>query len=486
MILFNFNLIQSIFEGYSRDINQLSTLIKISKQNVIHMYNNDSINSRPFLFSIFTAKNETIVKKISKISTQDKLISCNFIIKFINKYWQETIFLSESNSLSDFYMNKLKSDGIGITTNEYKNFLLEFSKALINGRIRACISDSKIQLENNNNMTYIRYIWRKGLNFSLPQKIIYPFLYFKNNKFPNKLQNIWVKKLQQNEFPVFTIINGFNQIIVAESSPDTTFNKNLVDLLYKWYSKYFLVEQYNNILHEGLFFINPKDALEYQNYIQHKYKNSSLQNHVKSFASKLDVYYNLVRSYNSNIQFRLIPDLKEVGELIYRYRYYKHITFHKQQKYGKDYFQGQPIYLIQPILVSSKKTKENHLVNYFYNIKKNNSTKQYEAIFMNYKTAMLAWKKFRSYTSNYNLPVKPKLTVYNLEDFIKICENNNKIIEKNIIFVPSEDSYLFIKNKRQLDAQSNIMQLLSNKFLYMQIISKRIIWSLTSRQPISW
>ena len=64
-----------------------------------------------------------------------KLISRNFFIQLINKFWRETIFLSASNQLSDTYIEKLKSDGLLIYSKEYKNFLSAFSKALINDRI---------------------------------------------------------------------------------------------------------------------------------------------------------------------------------------------------------------------------------------------------------------------------------------------------------------------------------------------------------------
>nr|YP_009295816.1 hypothetical protein Schim_070 [Schimmelmannia schousboei]AOM64751.1 hypothetical protein Schim_070 [Schimmelmannia schousboei] len=424
---------------------------------------------------------------LSSFADQE-LVARKFATKFVNKYWQETIFLSVPNSISNTYSNKLKATGMSVYQNEYKHFLLEFSKALIKGRIHASMDDIQLLPNTKINTAYIKYVWRKGFNFSSPRYFLNVFSSLNSNYFPNKLQTILINKLKYSQFPIFTIINGFNQIILAESSEEIIVKKSLVDKMYQWYNRYSISNKDVMPHYEGLFFINPDDALEYQEYIKQKYVNATKEHRLQIFASRLDIYYKLIRNsiQNENVQFRLIPDLKELGELIYKYRYYRNVRFHNQQKYGKNYFQGQPIYLIEPVFAKDKYSKKIEMINYFYNIKDKNVKYQYEAIFTNYKTAILAWKKFRNSYLNYNLPAKPKLIVYNLEDFIKACENNNQITNRNIVFIPSQESYLSIKNNIQAKSQFNILYTLSTKLLYLQIMTKRIIWSLTSRQPITW
>lgn len=479
MILFNLTsmFIPHILENHSHvnSQNNTNTNIQINK----------SLVNRPSILSLSSIKNFNSFKTNSKDIFVQKFIYPNFFIKLINRYWQETIFLSISSPLSDNYINRLKSDGL-IYKHQSKKFLLDFSKALMTGRIDTSLNNSSLVSKIKSNSTYVQYIWRKGINLSFPVNIFQDFLIYKKSNFPNNNQRILIQKLKKNQFPIFTIVNGFNQIIIAEPSEKIILNQSLINKIYEWYNDYLLQKKYSKPLHQGLFFMNPCDALEYSNFIKNKYPHSSKENNLKIFSSRLDFYYRQVRTSIPKIQFRLIPDLKELSELMYKYRFYKNIYFHSNQKYNKDSFQGQPIYFIEPVFAINKKTKKVDLINFNYSLNEKKSIKYYEAIFTNYNTAILAWKKFCYESKDYKLPLNPKIMVYNLEDFLKTCEFNNQIKQRNLLFIPTKESYKFIYKRKSEKFKNQIIQIFSSKILFIKVFSKRLIWSLTSRQPISW
>nr|YP_009295357.1 hypothetical protein BI108_pgp038 [Dasya binghamiae]AOH77369.1 hypothetical protein [Dasya binghamiae] len=417
-----------------------------------------------------------------------KFISRNFWNKFINQYWQETIFISLSNPLSDNYINKLKNKGLLIHKgNDYKNFLIEFSKDLINGKIQVLLNQNNnekinISLFIKNNNTYIKYIWRKGIYWHI-YYIYSKYLLMKNN-LSNRSFIFDLKNIVSNSLPIFTVTNQYNKLIMAESAEQILLKKDFLQTLDYWYNSVLLNNRSLKKIYTGLLFINPEDALEYKEYIAFKYIKSNNINYPKFFIGKLNLYSRLFNCSSCDKEFRLIPDLKEVSDLIYKYQYNKNIIFDKYQKYGKNHFQGQPIYIINSIVVKNINTNAKEKVDYFYSVSKNSKIIKYKAIFLNYKTAIVAWNKFREEYSHYKLPQYPLLYVSNLETFLKTSDtkkNNN-----NSIFIPSTKTYLFIKKYKQTNKQDDIRNILTNKSISIKSFLERVIWSLTSRQPTNW
>nr|YP_009391821.1 hypothetical protein [Acrosorium ciliolatum]ARW59965.1 hypothetical protein [Acrosorium ciliolatum] len=474
MILILFN---TVVENYCKRSNELNFMMlklnNITDKNFVNIKNYKYHKS----ILIFLSKiNNSLYKSTRPLSikkTKYKFINRNLWQKFINKYWQETIFISKPNLLSDNYINQLKTKGLSIYSNsDYKNFLLEFSKALLSGKVQVCMNNNIINpsLFIYNNNTHFKYIWKKSFNLS-------------SNYLVNKQKIIKTRSLLNNRYlknnilPIFAITNQYNQLVMFESSEKIFLQKNNLSIL----SNFF-----NNIsskkIYTGLLFINPEDASEYKQYILSKYSHSTRSSYIQSFIGQLNLYYKLVYSSIYNTEFRLIPDLKEVSELIYKYQYYKNIFFDKNQKYGNNYFQGQPIYLIKSFIATNKNTKNKVVLDYFYNIKKNINHNKYQAVFLNYKTALLAWNQFKEENSYYDLPNKPLLHVSNLENFLKKHDKN----DTNVIFVPSFDTYKFIKNKIKLKQTNNINKIFLQNTSYLKNFMTRAFWSLTSRQPINW
>nr|QVY57894.1 hypothetical protein [Betaphycus gelatinus] len=418
-----------------------------------------------------------------------KLISRSFMVQLINIYWQETIFLSRSNALSNTYANQLKSDGIAIYKNQYKKFLLDFSKALVTSRIEVSLDDNDKEknTESEFNSAEIKYIWKKGLNFLLPKpRYLLNFISFNNKfKYLNTAQKCLCNELKNSKFPVFTIVNKLNQIVVAEPSEKLITNTSPFDQLYQWYYNNFLWTEYRKPSYNALFFINPEDAIEYKEYIQHIYEPINKNTMINLFASRLDFYYKLLITSHPKVKLTLIPDLKELGKLIYEYQYEKNISFHDKQIYSRSSFKGQPIYFIQPVLVKHKYTKKMEMLDYNYILELKYQGKHRKTIFMNYKVALLAWNIFKQQNVNYYLPDKPQILVYNLEDFFKTYNDKKTNINNHLLLVPNEDAYRLLKSNLSLNSSNSMHMRFKNKLIHYKTFINHIIWSLTSRQPVS-
>lgn len=432
-------------------------------------------------FNKYFDQEESIQRKLES----NTLASSNFITRLVNKYWQETIFVSISNQTVDKYINLLKAEGLDIHNTQHREFILNFGKALSLGRIQASYTNPDFNLSPKSNVDYIKYIWRKGFNISITQ-FLFSFISRQNALSKSRSSVELANRLRKHGLPLFTVVNSFNQLIIAEPPDVLLGKKNWLDLCYSRLMNYTFTSNNFQPTYQGLFFISPSDALEYKEYINHKYLPLGFQDNLKIFSSRLDLYYRLVRSKSSKINFRLIPDLKELTLLMSKYRYYKNISFHKKQLRGKNFFQGQPLYIINPLRIKNKITKKTEVVNYLYSLDNSNESEDYQAVFVNYETVLIAWKKFKNHLSMYDLPARPKVTVYNIEGFIKDLDSEDNLQDKESIFIPAQDSYQFIKKQTRNALSKTIFAKIFSQLMPVQIIVKRVIWSLTSRQPVNW
>ena len=118
-------------------------------------------------------------------------------------------------------------------------------------------------------------------------------------------------------------------------------------------------------------------------------------------------------------EFRLFPDLEEVANLLTKKTYRRNLIFDKKQNHGRFHFQGQPIYIIEPVTSNIRNSSKTEVVNYYYQLPKSKNTIKYQAIFFNKDIALQAWQAFCQANPKYKLPSQPVLRVYNLEDFLK-------------------------------------------------------------------
>ena len=404
----------------------------------------------------------------------------------INKYWQQTIFLSVSNPLSKEYINQITKQDSLLIKQLKKKLLISFSNSLLDGRIN---SNTVVQPNSTTGLPFscVKYQWKKGFNLTSPLNLLKNIKRGNNVYFPNKTQQKLIQKLKNNNIPLFVVTNCFRQIIVSEPSNKILNQRNITNNLLHWYTDRVLRSQQDQGLYESWFFVNPKDADEYKTHMVSQYNRSSKQHKLAITSSNLDFYYRLNRDAPAKMEFRLFPDLQEVGKLLKDYKKMKNIIFDKRQNYGKSYFQGQPLYFIEPTVGSKKNTKEKVSIDYYYNIPHDISLKKYTAVFLSKDSALQGWKYFKEQMKEYKLPIEPKLRVYNLEDFLKDLEVTK---DNNILFVPGLDSYQQVE-QQHLQAKGKAQLVWTREYATSSISTaqlwfRRIILSLTSRQPPVW
>jgi hypothetical protein len=404
----------------------------------------------------------------------------------INKYWEQTIFISVSTPLSKKYVGQLAKKDTAIIKNTRKLLLLQLSKALLNRKIDA----STFATDNTHSkkpLLSVQHVWRKGFNIEPPNSWNKPFSSQRTPKFPDFSQANLLSQLKSNHLPVFTVVNGLKQLIVSEPAEQLIVSNKLGPSFYQWYHDRFVWRKDSNTIHEGWFFVNPQDAKEYKEYIASKYPRSSRQNRLNILSTGIDFYYQLNRTATPRIQFRLFPDLVEVGKLIKNAQHRQGLSFDSRQRYGTDYFQGQPIYLIEPISAKGYNQKSIH---YYYQVPSDASKQKYNGIFLNKEVAIIAWQKFRTTMPEYKLPKSPKLRVYNLEDFIKDQESNQDANIGKFLLVPGLESYseiIEVQNAKEIQTWFNKAVGYSSQYVLLtRLWGQRILWSLTSRQPPNW
>jgi len=117
-------------------------------------------------------------------------------------------------------------------------------------------------------------------------------------------------------------------------------------------------------------------------------------------------------------------------------------------------------------------------INSYDYIAKNN---KYNLAFTNYNTAISTWNKLNNDLFNVKRPSRPSLIVSNLEDSISNSFNYNK--KYKFLLVPSQESYNFTKQYQLRNKMNLVYSTISNHISSIELWSKRILWSLTSRQP---
>lgn len=475
MILFDLSLFDLLLHGYDKNDTLLKSNLGIEDtENVSNLF---CLKLRCNKFNpIFVSSNKLSIKQLGKESIYSRrvngLVNRNFWQKLINKYWQETIFISSSSSMLDNYTIKLRNSGFSVYQgSNYKHFLKEFSKDLLKRKIeiKTNYNEKDLPQRTDINNTYIKYKWLK---------LFYTNLSSLNNHKSSLVDNILINE-DSKSFPLFMLINNKKQIVLAEST-ECLQNDHILLKLRGIITK-------NNVnnkkLYTGLFFTNVDDAKEYLNYINSKYSKSTRNLEVRLVPTTINLYYQLLKKSNSNVEFRLIPDLREISQLLYKYRKYNNLLFDSNQHYGCNYFQGQPLYLLKPYNLEIN-SNMNHS-QYLYSFSKDNKVK-YEIIFLNYETALNAWNKYRNKLKNYNLPAKPKLHVLNLETFLTKSAYINK--SNKFIFIPSIKTYHFAKKYviSNLDDNKSIVKTLRHYSFNFKSLCYRVLWSLTTRQPIIW
>nr|YP_009314697.1 Hypothetical protein ORF_2 [Neoizziella asiatica]SCW23152.1 Hypothetical protein ORF_2 [Neoizziella asiatica] len=477
----------------------------LSSHTLNHSFPNDILKVPTYstvhrLSSTEHSTSKLLIKSQSRCKTRQLIVAADSIYRFsklqehqsklfrelLDKYWRQTIFISNASPIVRKYSALLAKQEEILLKSSKKKFMSNLSKALQKGEVYADFNDRSVQ-DQQYDQGSVRYIWGKSLNVRFPKHWdgLWANKRVTSQPKSSALKRTLMSNLHNNNFPVFVLANSLNQIVVAEPSSQVIHQSNIFHKVYLWYYDRFLWQKDDNSVYEGWFFVNPKDAEEYANFVKSRYPRSAQQNGLAVLPTTLETYYNLNRSAPPRTEFRLFPDLEEVGRLTVSSKYRKGLSFDKRQNYGRRYFQGQPVYFIKAVSGTNRKTGLKDDVNYYYQIPGDISGQKYTGIFFDKTVACNAWKHFRNLNPNLKLPIQPKLEVYNLEDFMKDYEYNRHLLANNFLFIPSEDTYRYVKSINSNQSANNHI-LLKHFALYKFSVSlwvQRLVWSLTSGQP---
>ena len=404
-----------------------------------------------------------VFKKPKELSENKTMLSEKKFIKisssrrWIDSLWQQDIFLSVNHRSLYQYNMDIHAPDMLKHQKRHKLLLSKFGKSLFYGSIQCSLTSSLDTPKKP--FSSVNYPWSKVFRAQMLKA--QNLFSISNSSYINHIhdiQSLLKYRINVKCLPVFTISNHLGQMVISEPSREYygfLRRKKTVPLI--------------NQRYYGFFFVNYEDAQEYLQYIQHKQHKYNLKNEkLKIFTCDLNIFYNIMRSSGKDVSFRLVPDLKELSLLVKDNRYKKNLAFHKNQKQGKRFFQGQPLYSIH--------YKEGTLSHVFSNTK-------YTLLFTHYNEAVKIANVLQLKSSP-SLLQEPQVIVYNLEQFIgdhlKIKDN----YKEKFLIVPSKESYLVTKtnylyNKRQL-VYNKCVESIS----YINLWLKRFFWSLTSRRPL--
>nr|YP_010925534.1 hypothetical protein RMC00_pgp180 [Neoporphyra dentata]WKD83766.1 hypothetical protein [Neoporphyra dentata] len=370
----------------------------------------------------------------------------DFIPKKIKNPIREAVIIStidDGNIFADSTNNWIKKHK---DKNHHSLFYKKIFKALLHQKIRVVtdpLKNSKIDKEKNSIVSQ-KYVWGNSLKPSIMPS------YFENKK-NNEVANTSKKFLidQLSASPVFVVKNGFNEIILGH--PAFRIKRGEISNYTHSFLNLLKQSQQTYPISTGLFFFHPDDAFEFKDFIKSVNPLASQQMEINVEPVGLHFAYKMNRNISSDTQFSFIPDFKEVGDLLFKYRRDKHLIFHKDQRHGKNFFQGQPIYIIQPTTFKDRRGKLTTI--HFTGLNDNR-----KVIFTSLEAANKSWTNFIQNNSQLKSIRKPTLLVYNLESFLKDQEQLNKQDFQKFVVVTNKKAYLTTKELIAVPDSNSILK----------------------------
>nr|QUE28504.1 hypothetical protein [Porphyrostromium boryanum] len=342
---------------------------------------------------------------------------------------------------------------------------------------------SKISRPNLLGNNYHKY--RKSINIPFFERWN---LLRKNRRTPNWSNANHRSLLKNLKFtPSFVPTNTFYHPILA--IPPGEYFMNTLDkvhyLIFDWFV--WQTDSLSLPIKKGFIFFNPEDAQEYINSVkQQSPRIAERYSPLRVLPINLGLAYKWNRTSSPRLQFRFIPDLKEIGDLVYKYQYQKNIKIHPSQAITKDEFKGVPIYTVEPVNVQSEGKKIK--VDLGYDAASFNG--QNSMVFTSLDSVYSAWENFCIRHSQLRLPKQPTVQVYNLEDYLSDCEIVLTNQCKNFRIVPSLDAHSFTSKKGHQNKNSIMSYYYNYKLMpvakRLNLWSRYLFWSLTTSRRPDW
>jgi len=375
-------------------------------------------------------------------------------------------------------LNLFKPEAIEISLKGNQDPVPAFIDKLSSGedlKIKIQTSNDNILIQNKKKIDSLAISYgenKQSFQFPKLEKCLSIFSNKRSPNFPTKEQKSLLSKLKQ--VPVYTVINKQNEIVTASTREYK--NSNSLQWIQSKYNEIFFWEYDEGSVSINLFFMNKEDAASYLHEICKKEPKEAENLGLKIKTIGLDVFYKLNRISEPKTQSRLVGDLKEIDLILTKYSSESMCTMHPKQKYSKDWFQGNPIY----VLKFHKNLRDKTITQYSFQ-----DSYEKKLIFFSKEDAIKAWKVFLIKKSQLSLSTKPNIEIYNLENFLLDLENtpDNSL---EIAFIPPYQSYIELKsqnNQRPFAKSSFTDEYLYKMKLYLKNLQrfyKGVVWLFTS------
>ena len=337
---------------------------------------------------------------------------------------------------------------------------------------------------------------------------------YSSNFYRNQTKNI---QKALSSIPVYVVLNGLNEIVLTKPHNNENSQATIKQTIYNYCGAF--DSSFEKRQQVGFFFMTYSAAETYLQEIAKSDINGTEMVGLSIHCISLDSAYNITREYHPGTDFRIIPDLSEVKNLLTKHLTKSSIIIEDEQhqlrlrrrsvniipavgKLGRllspsssflqrsEYFKGVPIYIVQTLeqprniatmqylnTVSLLDTvcgrfiqTFDSLLGYGQNwviqgsIKDANASQQFtNYIFFDELSATKFVKNNEKIIAHYqgsrisnleSLVRKPKIFVYNLEDFVELWEEKihsevfspEKSLKtifnaKTTLFIPPEETY---------------------------------------------
>lgn len=407
-------------------------------------------------------------------SLQDKNIiafglpSTNFMSAKIRNSLHESIVISavnDSNIFADATNNWIKKYK---DKNHQSLFYKEIFKALLSQKIEIIVGSQGLK---NQKLPIQKYIWHKNW---IPRTTL-SVIKNKNSNNISKASKAFLMD-QMSSSPVFVVKNGFNEIILGH--PVSRIKRMGLEQVASSFLKPLQDSKLAGSISHGLFFFHPDDAIEFKDCINSTNPVSSKDMDIRVEPVGLHFAYKMNRTLLRDTRFTWIPDFKEVGDLIMKHQNDKNLIFHDKQYYGKDFFQGQPVYTIQPITIKARNGK-------LKIIRFRGLNDDREVLFTNREAANQSWTNFIKTMPDLKLMKKPNLLVYNLESLLQEKEQLSKEALNRFVLITNKQAYRETKELVSIhDSHSLFKQLkvkIKPKLFFIELWVRRLTSTLVDK-----
>lgn len=291
-------------------------------------------------------------------------------------------------------------------------------------------------------------------------------------------QKIILKKLEM--VPAYTLVGNRNELLMTmarrpEKSQILTW---LIDSL----SQIFVIGD-SGPTSTAFFFLNKEDACLYMHSLGEGSDIKLLEKskvHIKK--TNLSYFYHINHYSKRGKQARVIANLEELEKVVVSRIPTRATRPHIKQSYSKNGFIGTPIYTINLISTKTMYKQQN------IEVTRKDVKKYLHNIFFSLEDAYLAWEKISKTNKNAKLGIRPKIEVYNLENYLLDLEKSPKNIIEEINFIPSSKSNINFERKIKLlpeeeeSSGSRIKKYMIRCFRYEKLVTfyKGIVWLFTA------